>query len=184
MPGDLLQDRQRTPPVLQLSDAGVAELVQGPAGPGCEKLRCPAIGEPGPARDRVEVSHGHARVWRAIGQEQRATRATGEESCLGPGAVAEMLRRRALAAGLDGRWAGYSLRPALSPRATPKASPSWASCVTAAGSARPQRTQAGQASKWSSRTQRTPQPTPGVVRNECQALGGGGFTSGIVDGGS
>jgi hypothetical protein len=104
------QDRQRTTPVLQLSDAGVAELVQGPADPGCEKLRCPAIGEPGPARDRVEVGHGHARVWRAIGQEQRAIRATGEESCLGPGAVAEMLRRRALAAGLDGRWAGYSLR--------------------------------------------------------------------------
>jgi hypothetical protein len=67
--GDFLQDREWAVLVFEFSDAGVAQLVQGPAGGGGEQLGGAAVGQPGTAGGEVLVGAGHRCSGEPVGEE-------------------------------------------------------------------------------------------------------------------
>lgn len=71
VPGNLLQHWQRAAVVLQLADAGVAELVQGPSGGAGEGLGGPPVGQAGAPGGRVPVGGSYRGAGAAAGEENR-----------------------------------------------------------------------------------------------------------------
>jgi len=79
VPGDLLEYREGAALVLQLPDAGVAELVEGPSGGVGEALSGPPVGRAGPAGGGVPVGGRHPSAGAAAGEEERAVCPPGGE---------------------------------------------------------------------------------------------------------
>jgi hypothetical protein len=55
VPRDLLQDRQRAADIFEFADAGVAQLIEGPAGGNCEQFGGAPVRESSPAGGWVPV---------------------------------------------------------------------------------------------------------------------------------